>query len=332
MNGYLPHNVVTVLLVALILVGTLLSGLALSRQVPHWHTRLLAWLITLGVTAGVERLTREEPAGLRMLALIATLLYGMKGVISLEARAEGSPPLPPARWLGFAALWPGMRPSPFAQRNPGPQPGGWELLGWGLRLGFLGLSLGGLAALTWHSGRPPLSDGGARWLATLLLLPGISLTLHFGIFNVLAGLWRLAGVDARSLFRAPLAATSLENFWSRRWNLAFSEMTMLGIYRPLSDSLGRGAATGIAFIASGLLHELAISVPVLTGFGLPLLYFLLHGGLVLAERVLARAGHPVTGWGWWSHAWVLGWLAVPLPILFHPPFLRGCVWPLIGLE
>jgi hypothetical protein len=128
-NGYLPHNLVTVLLVALILVGTLLSGLALSRQVPRWHTRLLAWLITLGVTAGVERLTREEPAGLRMLALIATLLYGMKGVISLEARAEGSPPLPPARWLGFAALWPGMRPSPFAQRNPGPQPGGWELLG-----------------------------------------------------------------------------------------------------------------------------------------------------------------------------------------------------------
>jgi hypothetical protein len=29
---------------------------------------------------------------------------------------------------------------------------------------------------------------------------------------------------------------------------------------------------------------------------------------------------------------VLGWLALPLPILFHRPFLRGVVWPLIGLE
>jgi hypothetical protein len=23
---------------------------------------------------------------------------------------------------------------------------------------------------------------------------------------------------------------------------------------------------------------------------------------------------------------------IPLPILFHQPFLRGCVWPLIGIE
>jgi hypothetical protein len=30
--------------------------------------------------------------------------------------------------------------------------------------------------------------------------------------------------------------------------------------------------------------------------------------------------------------WVLGWLAVPVPILFHPPFLRGVVWPLIGMD
>ena len=39
--------------------------------------------------------------------------------------------------------------------------------------------------------------------------------LHFGLFNVAAGLWRLAGVDARPLFRAPLAARSLADFWGR---------------------------------------------------------------------------------------------------------------------
>ena len=56
------------------------------------------------------------------------------------------------------------------------------------------------------------------------------------------------------------------DFWSRRWNLAFSEMTALGVYRPLSGNIGRKAATVAAFLASGLLHELAISLPVLAGY------------------------------------------------------------------
>ena len=81
-----------------------------------------------------------------------------------------------------------------------------------------------------------------------------------------------------------------------------------------------------------LLHELAISVPVLAGFALPLLYFTLYAVLLLVERALEKAGHPVTDWGRWSHVWVIGWLALPVPILFHGPFLRGVIWPLIGGE
>ena len=32
-----------------------------------------------------------------------------------------------------------------------------------------------------------------------------------------------------------------------------------------------------------------------------------------------------------GRAWTAGWLLVPLPVLFHPYFLRGVVWPLIGM-
>lgn len=63
---------------------------------------------------------------------------------------------------------------------------------------------------------------------------------------------------------------------------------------------------------------------------LPLLYFALHGGLMLIERALARRGRPLGGR--LGRVWTLGWLALPLPILFHPPFLRGIVWPLIGIS
>jgi alginate O-acetyltransferase complex protein AlgI len=152
--------------------------------------------------------------------------------------------------------------------------------------------------------------------------------LHFGLCHLLAGAWRLAGVAAQPLFRAPLQAESLGEFWARRWNLGFSEMTTVAVYRPLGARLGRTPALAASFALSGLLHELAISVPVRAGFGLPLLYFLLHGVLVLVERTLAKSGHPLEGWV--GRAWTLAWLVLPLPLLFHRPFLAGVVWPLVG--
>ena len=85
---------------------------------------------------------------------------------------------------------------------------------------------------------------------------------------------------------------------------------------------GETAGLFASFLASGVLHELAISVPVGAGFGLPTLYFLLHGALVGLERKTPRIA---------SRAWTLFWLIAPLPLLFHPPFLRGVVWPLVGL-
>jgi hypothetical protein len=83
------------------------------------------------------------------------------------------------------------------------------------------------------------------------------------------------------------------------------------------------------FALSGLLHQMAISVPVRAGFGLPLCYFLLHGVLVLVERTLSRRGHALSGWA--RRAWTIFWVVVPLPILFHRPFLAGVIWPLIGI-
>jgi len=331
-SAYTPHDPATIVFVAVLLAAALVAGLRIGRLRPGRVARTLAWCVTVGATAGVERLCRGEPAGVRMLVIIAALLFGMKAVVTVEARAGGMAPLTGWRWLGFAALWPGMRPAPFDRAGGPPQPGAWALVALGVRHGLEGLALVALAWLVWHRGRPPLGDGEARLVATGLLLAGLSLILHFGIFNVVAGGWRLAGVDVRPLFRTPLAAPSLGNFWSRRWNLAFSEMTALGIYRPLSGPLGRRGATVAAFAASGLLHELAISVPVLAGFGRPMGYFVLQAALIEVERRLEQAGRPVSGWGRWAHVWVLGWVLGPVPILFHRPFLEGVVWPLIALR
>jgi len=68
----------------------------------------------------------------------------------------------------------------------------------------------------------------------------------------------------------------------------------------------------------------------LRSIGLPLGYFLLHGSLVALERFALKRGFRFSGG--WGRVWTFFWLIAPLPILFHGPFLRGVVWPLIGVN
>ena len=123
-------------------------------------------------------------------------------------------------------------------------------------------------------------------------------------------------------FRNPLGSRSLTEFWGRRWNAGYSEMIAVTVHRPVRQHAGATAALLASFLASGVLHEIAISLPVRAGFGLPTLYFLLHGVLVGVERKFPQVA---------SRTWTMVWLIAPLPILFHPPFLRGIVWPIVGL-
>ncbi len=163
-----------------------------------------------------------------------------------------------------------------------------------------------------------------------LLMVGFSLILHFGLCNLLAGGWRRFGVHANTLFRAPLYSQNLSEFWARRWNLAFSEMTSIAVYRPLASKFGRGGALLSAFLVSGLLHEMAITLPVRAGLGLPLLYFAIHGILVSVERVLASRQLRIHGC--WGRVWTVFWVVAPLPILFHQQFLNRVVLPIIGVQ
>ena len=108
----------------------------------------------------------------------------------------------------------------------------------------------------------------------------------FWLVSISAGMWRLSGVNTYLLFKQPAKALSLTEFWSKRWNIAFSEMTSVAIFRPLKNKVGSAAALMTAFIFSGLLHEIALSVPVNSGYGLPTLYFIIQGSIVLLEKAV----------------------------------------------
>jgi len=111
-------------------------------------------------------------------------------------------------------------------------------------------------------------------------------------------------------------------------------VTGLGIVSALGigdEEVWRSLIDGASALRPSPASPRGIRVPVRAGYGLPSAYFALHGALVLLERKWERAGRPVQAWGWRARAWTAFWIVAPLPILFHPSFLRGVVWPLAGI-
>jgi hypothetical protein len=88
----------------------------------------------------------------------------------------------------------------------------------------------------------------------------------------------------------------------------------------------------VAFIFSGILHEIALSVPVNAGYGLPTLYFIIQGSLVLIERVLSHNKLSFLQNKIYARVWTLFWVIAPMPLLFHTEFIKQVLWPLAGLH
>jgi hypothetical protein len=322
MTAYLPSDPAVVLAVASAVLGALGAGFLLARVTSIPKARIASWALLMLGTASVERLCAHEPPGFRMVALITFALVAMKSVVLTEERVRGLGPPSVGEWLGFAVAWVGMQPRLFTRPRAAALGGVFRLVAGGAVAVALGAMMIALARAAWvglHS----------RLLGTVLLLADLSALVHFGLLNILAAAWRSAGVPVDALFRAPWRSQSLAEFWAQRWNLAFSEMTSIAVYRPLFARAGRGPALLAGFAMSGLLHEMALSVPVRAGLGRPLLYFVIQGGLVLAERALAARGRPLGGAA--GRVWTVFWLVLPLPLLFHRPFLAGVAWPLIGM-
>lgn len=325
MKVFIPNSFEILIITSIILALTISLGYLFTQIKKYSTSIILAWVYLVSITTIVERLCSNQPPGFRMLSIILVMLFSMKIIVTVEYYKYKQNKLSFIKWIVFVVGWFGMKPNLFEELGTKPKEGSRSLILFGLGR----ICIGSILLLIAHY-LISTSDTFKLILIIAFSLAGLSLVLHFGVLNISAGIWRLFGVDTRMLFKSPLLSTSLTEFWGKRWNIAFSEMTAIAIYRPLKNIFGGTVATLIAFLFSGLLHEMAISVPVKAGIGLPLLYFLIHGIVMLAERELAKRGILIGKNKWVGRGWVIFWLLLPMPLLFHKYFLKGIVLPIIG--
>ncbi|HVJ84690.1 MAG TPA: membrane bound O-acyl transferase family-domain-containing protein, partial [Caulifigura sp.] len=221
-----------------------------NLPLPRWA---LMWTVAFGIYAGLKLMSWMGRSG---------------------GRAS------PWTHLAYLTAWPGMNANAFLFTPPADvtSPGRFEWLSaatktvTGIVLVRVAIDLSSMC-----------HDRLAGWIGMV----GIVMSLHFGLFHLLSCLWRACGICATPIMNAPPLATSVSDFWSRRWNLAFRDLASRFVVTPLRRRLGAHGAIAAGFFLSGLIHDVVMSLPAGGGSGGPTAYFVLQYVATAAERCAA---------------------------------------------
>ncbi|XAR65728.1 Long-chain-alcohol O-fatty-acyltransferase [Bertholletia excelsa] len=135
-------------------------------------------------------------------------------------------------------------------------------------------------------------------IITLVYCFHIYTTLEF-MLAVMAALARaIARLELEPQFHEPYLASSLQDFWGRRWNLIVGSILRPAVYDPLrmiaSGQIGRKwaalPAVIVTFLVSGLMHEMILfhvgrARPTWQMLG----FFIIHGVCLVVEICVKKA-------------------------------------------
>jgi alginate O-acetyltransferase complex protein AlgI len=128
--------------------------------------------------------------------------------------------------------------------------------------------------------------------------------------------WHCAGYEIPPQYRAPILATSVTDFWSRRWNLNVRDWFHRNLFLPLKTVRRPMLGVVAAFGASALLHFWFIAVALGLYWGLMMAsFFLIQAVFMLAEGRLRVRASPA------RRIWTIAAVAGTSP-LFVEPCLR----------
>ncbi len=152
----------------------------------------------------------------------------------------------------------------------------------------------------------------------LLISPSIYfLTESMGAMGQL--IFALSGKSSFPIHRHPFLATSLSDFWGRRWNLWVQDWL-----RDISRFTKRfhlGQRLFVTFFFSGLFHELMLNLPYWISFrrcyfGTMMIYFFIQGWGLWMEKKLFKKAHPL-----FQKVYLWAVVILPCPLFINPPLL-----------
>jgi len=281
-----------------------------------WEAAWLGWLPLFVLPAVAIVCRGRMVAWVFMWALSFGIFAGLKWLTWWKARTHVRHHA--SRSVAYLLAWPGMDAEAFLDANkrpPCPERQEWV---WA----FLKTALGIL--LLWTiTRRVPAQRALLRgWVG----LFGLIFLLHFGSFHLMALYWQRCGIAAEPIMSKPILSKTLSEFWGKRWNLGFRQLAYELIFRPLHKLIGVAGAGLLVFFASGLIHDLVISLPARGGYGLPSGYFMLQGlGVTLERSELGKQLALQSGFRGWLFMFLVA--AGPVFWLFHPPFVLHVILP-----
>jgi hypothetical protein len=256
-----------------------------------------------------------------------TFNYGQWFVLGATWKVASLLCLPSQAWARFTRLrflaycvWIGVQPRQFlvGQRTaagaPIPTPSGF----------VLNVVTG--AVLLWLVPRvlPVWSPWAIRfWIA----LVGFSFLFLVARFDFWALIFRAMGFAVEKLWDYPIAATTLGDFWGRRWNRIVPGFLREVIFLPVARRAGAKIALLAVFLYSGMYHE-CVSFMARSGYGGPTLYFLLQYLGVAIENT-----HPARrlfrGRRWLARAWTWAVVVLPVGLILHHGIVDGYLVPML---
>lgn len=257
------------------------------------------------------------PAWGFLFAVAFSIFYGFKWLTYRRAVYIGERPGLKSS-IGYLFCWVGMDGATFFDRSavvPKPSRSEWLVAFFKTALGLVLFFLIARLFYPQHA----LTAG-------YIGLTGFLLFSFFGTFHILSLFWRRRGVNAAPMMNSPLRPSSLSDFWSSRWNLAFRDIARVFVFRPVLRSRGVVYAVLAAFVFSGILHELLISLPADAWYGLPTLFFLIQTGGIFIEKSVygVKAG---VNRGRRGLIFAAAFILLPVVLLFHPPSIENCMLP-----
>jgi hypothetical protein len=281
----------------------------------------IAWFLAIAFIFAIHFFVSASPL-LMMLLYIMSTFMSLKIIVATNHLGKENQ-LDFKQWCLFCYAWFGMNPLPFRSFPAKPLSDYPSYFKKGITRILAGVLLINSMQFIWKFVPHPVFD----FVFYLSYLIALSLILHFGLLNISAGSLRRLGIPVTSLFKDPIKSQTLQEFWSKRWNIAFVELTTLAVVRPLKQRFGAATAFWGSYVFSGLLHELAISLPVNNGYGKPFTYFLIQALLIMTveEQLIKKLSN-----GFIRTCWVLTCLFAPIFLLFHKEFILQIVVPLVN--